>query len=91
MKEKYKKLDQKMAFLLMLSLKLEIKVTTLQGYFTENGTIPPKHQELINRAIDLQLEADEKIREIENVVFEQLQYNVCGLAKKRKSKPKVYI
>ena len=72
MKEKYKKLDQKMAFLLMLSLKLEIKVTSLQGYFTENGTIPPKHQELINRAIDLQLEADEKIREIENVVFEQL-------------------
>lgn len=72
MKEKYKQITHKMAFLDMLALKLEIKPETLKGYFTENGTIPPKHEETILKAIDFQLEADIKIKAIEVSVFERL-------------------
>ena len=72
MKEKYKKITHKMAFLEMLSIKLELKPETLKGYFVESAVIPGKHLETISKAIDLQLKADEKIKVIEVSVFEQL-------------------
>lgn len=72
MKEKYKKITHKMAFLEMLSVKLELKPETLKGYFVESAVIPEKHLLKINKAIDLQLKADEKIKAIEVSVFEQL-------------------
>ena len=72
MKEKYKKITHKMAFLDMLSIKLKLKPETLKGYFVENATIPEKHLETINKAIDLQLKADERIKAIEVSVFDEL-------------------
>lgn len=72
MKQMYKQITHKMAFLDMLSIKLSVKPETLKGYFTENGTIPPKHEKTILKAIELQLEADKKIKAIEVEVFERL-------------------
>lgn len=72
MKDKYKKIDNKMAFLKALGKKIGIEVQTLQIYLSVNGTIPEKHKEIFTKAIDLQLEADEKIRQIEVCVFEEL-------------------
>jgi len=72
MKEKYKKLDKKTAFLKSVAIRLGVELATLKGYFTENGTIPAKHKERIEKAIELQLLADEKIRQIEVDVFEKI-------------------
>jgi len=72
MKEKYKQLEKKMAFLKAVAIRLNVEVQTLQGYFSENGNIPLKHKERIEKAIELQLKADEKIRQIEVQVFEEI-------------------
>jgi len=72
MKEKYKKISNRMKFLEKLGAKMCIKRSSLQGYFTENGTIPTEHKERFEKAIDLQLLADEEIRQIEVKVFEEI-------------------
>jgi hypothetical protein len=64
MKEKYNKLENKGAFVEMISFKLGLKKQTIQHCFTV-GYFPQKHIEKIENALDLQLKADEHKKNIQ--------------------------
>lgn len=66
-----KKLMYPKSFITGLSVKLEVERESIRNYFA-TGNIPAKHKELINKAYQLQLKADEKIKAIEVGVFESL-------------------
>lgn len=71
MKEKYKKIMHKTEFCNMLSKKLGVKRKSITNYFEKND-IPIKHLEKINKALDLRLKLDDKIKEIEVNAFLKL-------------------
>ena len=69
MKDKFKKIDQKTAFIEFIAGKLDLKNDSVRCYF-DSGKIPSKHSEFINKALDIQLEYDQKIREIKVKAFD---------------------
>ena len=72
MLEKYNKLMYPKEFRIKLGMKLGIEPMTIRNYF-ETNRIPTKHKAFIEKALDLQLVLDEKIRQINVDSFEELQ------------------
>ena len=73
MRDKFKQVSEKGAFLLMVSTKLGLKYETVRMWFhNSKKEIPEKYHDFINNALDLQIEADIKIKEIKVSVYEML-------------------
>lgn len=69
MKNKFLKITNKEEFLKSLANTLNIKVNTLRVYIYEED-LPVKTKHIIEKAIDLQLEADAKKRLMDIEVFD---------------------
>lgn len=71
MKEKYKKLKNKMAFCEMVAGKLHLTTDYIVHSFTIDR-IPKTHSEFIKRALDIQINFDKKVEEMQEEINESL-------------------
>ena len=71
MKEKYKKLKNKMAFCEMVAGKLNLKTDYIVHSFTIDR-IPKTHSGFIERALEVQIKFDKKVEEMQEEINESL-------------------
>lgn len=71
MKEKYKKIERKMAFCEMVAGKLNLTTDYIVHCFTIDR-IPKTHSEFITRALDIQINFDKKVSEMQEEINESL-------------------
>jgi len=71
MKEKYNQLMYKAEFIRVIASKLQLDPETVRIYFNGNK-IPKMHYERIDKALDIKLAEDNKIREMRVNSYEMI-------------------
>ncbi len=72
LKEKYNKIQHKREFAKCIGNKINVEFSTIEVYFNSEKGVPAKHLDLLDKAIDIQLAFDEKVKSEQSELFDEL-------------------